>query len=61
MRTLGWNCRGICNASTVRALKAQIKGAKPDIIFLSETKAKKSRMVAVMESIGFADLVVVDA
>ena len=39
MRALSWNYRGICNASTVRALRAQNRGHKPDIIFLCETKA----------------------
>ena len=33
MRALGWNCRGIYNASTVRALKAQNRGHKPNIFF----------------------------
>ena len=33
MRALGWNCRGIYNASTVRALRAQNRGHKPNIIF----------------------------
>ena len=35
---------GIYNASTVRALKAQIKGYRPDLIFLSETKTTINRM-----------------
>ena len=61
MKTFGWNCRGICNASTVRALKAQIKGSKPDILFLCETKASKDRMEQVMHSLSFSNLVVVDA
>lgn len=39
MRILGWNYRGICNASTIRALEAQIRKTKSDIIFLCETKA----------------------
>ena len=38
MRTLEWNCRGICNASTTRALKAQIRKTKPNVIFLCEMK-----------------------
>ena len=61
MKILGWNCRGICNASTVRALKAQIKRAKPDFIFLSETKALFSRMDSVKRSVNFDHLLVVEA
>ena len=61
MKLLGWNCRGICNASTVRALKAQIKGVRPDLVFLSETKALVSRMDFVKSSIGFDNMLVVEA
>ena len=61
MKVLGWNCRGIYNAATVRALKAQIKGNSPDIIFLSETKAFKARMKKVLFSLKFADMYVVEA
>ena len=61
MKTLGWNCRGICNASIVRALKAQIKGSKPDIAFLCETKANLIRMDFVKSSIGFDESIVVES
>lgn len=39
MRALGWNCRGICNALTVRALRDQIKGHRLDIIFFEPDKS----------------------
>lgn len=61
MRLLGWNYRGIYNASTIRALRAQIKRAKPDFIFLSETKALFSRMDSIRRSINFDHLLVVEA
>ena len=61
MRILGWNCRGIYNASIVRALRAQIKGSKPDFVFLSETKANETRMEEVKNPIGFSGKLVVDA
>ena len=61
MRILGWNCRGICHASTVRALGAQIKGAKPDVVFLSETKANESRMEFVKNFLKFDNKIVVEA
>ena len=61
MKLLGWNCRGIYNASTVRALKAQIKGVRPDLIFLSETKALVSRMDFVKSSFGFDNMLVIEA
>ena len=61
MKLLDWNCRGIYNASTIRDLKAQIKGVRPDLIFLSETKALVSRMDFVKSSIGFDNMLVVEA
>ena len=41
MRALGWNCRGIA----VRALKAQNKGHKPDIIFFFYVEQKQMKNV----------------
>nr|XP_023914857.1 uncharacterized protein LOC112026404 [Quercus suber]XP_023926100.1 uncharacterized protein LOC112037486 [Quercus suber] len=61
MKILGWNCRGICNASTVRALGAQIKGARPNVVFLSETKANANRMESVKKSLKFDFSCVVEA
>ena len=61
MKLLGWNYQDICNASTVRALKAQIKGVRPDLVFLSETKALVSRMDFAKSSIGFDNMLVVEA
>ena len=61
MKLLRWNCRGICNASTVQALKAQIKGARPYLAFLSKTKANVSRMEFVRNSIKFDHLFVLEA
>jgi exonuclease III len=59
MKILGWNCRGICNASTIRSLKALIRGHNCQVIFLSETKASESQMRKVVELIGFSDHVCV--
>ena len=61
MRVLGWNCRGICQAVTVRALAAQIKRARPDVVFLSETKANKNRMDYVKKFVNFDNSCVVEA
>ena len=61
MKILGWNCQGICNASIVRALGAQIKRVKPNVIFLSETKANEERMEVVKNVIKFDNKFVVEA
>lgn len=61
MKILGWNCRGIYNALTIRALRAQIKWVKPDVIFLSKTKADGSRMEFVRNALKFDKEIVVEA
>lgn len=40
---------------------AQIKGSKPNILFLYETKASKVRMEQVMNSLNFSQFVIIDA
>lgn len=42
MEILAWNCRGICNDTTVQALIRLIQQKKPAFIFLSETKVSDS-------------------
>jgi exonuclease III len=37
MRILGFNCQGLGNAPTVRALSNTRKRRDPDVMFLSET------------------------
>lgn len=61
MKVLGWNCRDIYNAATVKALNAQIKGTSPNVVFMCETKASASRMGEVMNAIKFSNLCVVKA
>jgi hypothetical protein len=61
MKLLGWNCRGICNTSTVRALKALVKGHCPQVIFLCETKASESRLQSIAISLGFTEHLIVAA
>ena len=61
MRALGWNCRGICNASTVRALRSQKRGYKLDIIFLCEMKANEEHMEYVKRRVRFNEKVVIEA
>ncbi|PNX85343.1 hypothetical protein L195_g041411 [Trifolium pratense] len=38
MKLMAWNCQGLGNPRTVRALRKLIANNKPDIIFLMETK-----------------------
>ena len=59
MKLFSWNYRDIYHASTIRASKAQIKGSRPDLIFLSETKTIINRMEIVRNSIKFNHMFVV--
>ena len=61
MRILGWNYWVMCHTSTVRALRAQIKKAKPDMAFLSKTKANECHMEFVKSFIKFDNKIVVEA
>ena len=61
MKILGWNCRGIFNASIVRALRAQIKGVRPNVVFLYETKTNEKRMDFVKSYVKFDNKFVVEA
>jgi hypothetical protein len=42
MKSLSWNCRGLGNPSAVRALKKLLKTQSPNVVFLMETRLKKS-------------------
>ena len=44
MRVLGWNCRGLGNPRSVRALRSLMQQWDFDFVFLSETKLKKNNM-----------------
>ena len=53
MRALGWNCRGLGNPRSVRALRNLVQQWDPDFVFLSETKLKKRSMEKKKMSVGF--------
>ena len=61
MKLLGWNCQGICNTLTVRALKALVKGHCPQVIFLCEIKASESQLQSIAISLGFTEHLIVAA
>ena len=55
MNSLGWNCRGLGNPRSVRALHNMVRRWAPKIVFLSETKLKSKRMERIRNRIGFAN------
>ena len=59
MRIISWNCRGIGNPWSVRALHDMVRRWKPKIVFLMETKSKAKRMEKIKNKIGFANGLIV--
>ncbi|XP_071915285.1 uncharacterized protein [Coffea arabica] len=60
MRAVVWNCRGVGSPLTVPQLKESIKLHSPSLVFLAETKKKKSFLNTVKQRIQFDHLFVVD-
>jgi hypothetical protein len=61
MRILSWNCRGAGRPSTIRTLKALAHSKGPDVFFVTEIKAKSSKIDKLKNSMGFADCCYVDS
>ena len=55
MNPLSWNCRGLVNPRSVRALHDMVRHWKPKIVFLMETKSKVKRMEKIKNWIAFAN------
>lgn len=60
MITICWNCRGIGATSTVKELKDIIFKFKPQVVSLSETKEKCSKLHNLKRRLHFDDTYVVD-
>ncbi|XP_024178114.1 uncharacterized protein LOC112184050 [Rosa chinensis] len=52
---LVWNCRGIVNFESQRALIDIVQARKPSLIFLAETLAQKEHIDALTRRLGFKD------
>uniref|UniRef100_A0A5B7A8Z2 Endonuclease/exonuclease/phosphatase domain-containing protein n=1 Tax=Davidia involucrata TaxID=16924 RepID=A0A5B7A8Z2_DAVIN len=61
MKILSWNCRGLGNPRSVRALRQMVREEAPKILFLSETKSDKTRMEYIKQHVGFANGVYVES
>lgn len=53
MNAVSWNCRGLGNPRTVRALGDVVKSHNPEILFLIETLSNKERMKQLSGKLGF--------
>ena len=59
MNPPSWNCRGLGNPQSVRALHDIVQRWKPKIVFLMETKSKVKRMERIKNRVGFANGLIV--
>jgi exonuclease III len=53
MKTLSWNCRGICNPATVKELHDLAKDYAPSVLFIMETQIDKYRVENLHYTLGF--------
>jgi exonuclease III len=60
MKLLAWNCRGLGNAPAVHGLLRCQKAEEADVLFLSETKLDKKRMMVIKKKLGMANMEVVE-
>ena len=60
MKTLSWNCREIGDDLTVQRLKEMHQKHRPKILFLSETKNRKSLLQNLQVDLGYDQLFIVE-
>lgn len=53
MKILGWNCRGMQSATTVRSLLDLQEHARLDVLFLSESRLNKNSAESLHRKLGF--------
>lgn len=53
MNIVAWNCRGLGQQHSVRALRDVYQKHNPDIIFLSETKQRGSKLEKLRNRLGY--------
>ncbi|KAL4603668.1 hypothetical protein ACB092_10G140800 [Castanea dentata] len=55
MNLINWNCQGLGNPRSVRALQDIVRRFNPKVVFLMETKAKVRHMERIKNRMGFAN------
>jgi hypothetical protein len=60
MIVLSWNCRGLGNPRPFRDLGFMIKGKKPNLVFLMETRLMNKEALYLKNKFGFDNLFTVD-
>lgn len=60
MNIISWNCRGIGNPQAECVLQDLVRTAKPQCVFLIETKCTSARIIKLKSLLGFDQMFVVD-
>ncbi|CAM8948837.1 unnamed protein product [Rhodiola kirilowii] len=60
MKVLSWNCRGVGNPRTVRAISDLVRSIGPQVVGLIETKAELKRIEVLKRKLGFKNGIAVD-
>ncbi|XP_058782838.1 uncharacterized protein LOC131657458 [Vicia villosa] len=60
MKILSWNCRGLSNPRAIPNLRQLTQKHHPDVLFLSETLAKKQKLESVRVTLKFDSCLTVD-
>jgi hypothetical protein len=61
MNLICWNCWGLGNPQTVKALCLLVKKKRPELVFLMETKLGGNKMATIRQKVGFKNTFVVDS
>ena len=59
IRVISWNCRGLGNPRSIRALHDMVRRWNPKVVFLIETKAKTRRVEGIKNRIGLTNGLIV--
>ena len=61
MSLLAWNCRGLGSPLVVQTLADEVRAKDPLLVFLSETKAKKSRIKGIQNKLEYSQGIIVQS
>lgn len=61
MKIFSWNCRGIGNPLTVKALQAWCWRERPNILFIMESMVDKGKLEGIRNKCGFTEGLCLDS
>jgi len=61
MKVLAWNSHGLCSHAAALAMQSVINSARPNVIFISETKSSIESLIPFFSGLDFPNNTGVDA